>query len=662
MNMSFSVVIATLGRPDRLRRALEAVNACDPAPLEVIVVDGDDAGSARPVVEAFGGAIRWMVSERGSSVQRNRGIDACTGDVVVFFDDDARPEPDVFAHLSRAYVDPNVVGATGFVDEPGFGRTGGKQSALRRLLFRGPEGRFTSFGYPRHLTRVDREIDVEFMQGCFLTARRPEAASVRFDEQLPGYALAEDEDFSYRLSRLGRIRYLPQAVVHHDNAGFGSRDHRAFGRLVMVNRTYLLRKNFPLTPTVRLQFGLLFLVFVAHRIVNREWAGVRGLVEGAWQAWRTRPVVDPGRPPRVAFVTSHALLGGAETYLEILLHELGPEWRAGVVVLQEGPSAARLPDPVMMPTSASRVAMARSALRLRLALRRMQPDVVHANGVKAAAVAAAALVGTRIPLVWVKHDFSWDRRLAPVLARRCAEVVGVSEAVLGAVPPGVPTSVVPPGMDPPAVDRGAARAAVEALMGPPCATVVALVGRFHSVKGHVELLAALPDLLARRPEARVLFLGAADSTEPEQEEVVRRAAAAAVADGTVVMAGHRSDAVTLVAGVDVLVVPSVVDARGFGLEGSPFAAIEAMAVGTPVVAYAAGGLPGLLGDCGALVPLGDRAALASTLADVLDDDARRARMAACGRARAAERHSAAAMADGLRAVYRRTAAAGRPVP
>lgn len=287
MSVSFSVVIATLGRPDDLRRALEAVRACDPAPSEVIVVDGDEAASARPVAEELGA--RWIGSERGLTRQRNRGVAECRGDVIAFFDDDARPEPDVFGRLRRAYEDPSVIGATGRVIEPDYGRLAWKQSRIRRLLFPGEEGRFTRFGYPRHLTRLDAEVDVEIMQGCFMTARRDAVVAVGFDEHLPGYGLAEDEDFAYRLSRRGRIRYLPDAVVHHDNTGFGTRDDRRFGRQVMVNRSYLFRKNFPQTPGTRLQFALLFLVFVAHRVVNREWRGVQGLIEGAWEAWR------PGR-------------------------------------------------------------------------------------------------------------------------------------------------------------------------------------------------------------------------------------------------------------------------------------------------------------------------------------------------------------------------------
>ena len=144
----------------------------------------------------------------------------------------------------------------------------------------------TAFGYPRRIQDVDRERDVEFMQGCFMTARTEVAARLRFDEALAGYALAEDEDFSYRLSQRGCVRYLPEAVVFHRQTGFASQDQRTFGRTVVVNRAYLFRKNFYRTPLARLQFALLVLLLIAHRLVNREWVGALGLVEGAVQAWR----------------------------------------------------------------------------------------------------------------------------------------------------------------------------------------------------------------------------------------------------------------------------------------------------------------------------------------------------------------------------------------
>ena len=292
--MRFSVVIPTMRREEILAGTLASLERCNPAPDEVIVVDSDDDGSSQPVVTAFDqavpAAVRYVQTTPSLTRQRNIGIDDASGDVVVFMDDDVGIEPDLFARLDEVYRDSAVVGATGRVVEPESKRRGGPASPLRRLLPGGGRaGTFTRYGYPRYLRDLDHPRDIEFMQGCFMTARRPAAAAVRFDEQLGGYALAEDEDFSFRLSRVGTLRYAPEIIIHHRKLGFGSQDARRFGRLVVVNRTYLFRKNFRRTPLARLQFGLLVALLVGHRLVNRDWSGARGLLEGSVQAWRARP-------------------------------------------------------------------------------------------------------------------------------------------------------------------------------------------------------------------------------------------------------------------------------------------------------------------------------------------------------------------------------------
>lgn len=288
---TISAVICTKGRPDVVEGALAALAACDPAPDEVLVVDGDDGATAAHAASRHGA--RYLNNEPGLTRQRNRAIDEVANDVIAFFDDDARPTRAVFAHLRRAYADTDVVGATGPVVEPGDHAIGGRASKLRRVVTGfGRPGTFTRAGYPRRFARFAVDTDVEFMQGAFLTVRREHAAAVRFDVALPGYGLAEDEDFSRRLSQRGRIRYLADAVVHHENLGFGDRDLRAFNRQLVVNRWHLYRKNFSTTPLSLVGFGWMLLVLIAHRAVNREWAGVRGLLDGIVA------VVRSPRPPQ----------------------------------------------------------------------------------------------------------------------------------------------------------------------------------------------------------------------------------------------------------------------------------------------------------------------------------------------------------------------------
>lgn len=279
-----SVIIATLGRPAPLQRALHSLADSDLPPHEVVVVDGDEARGAQAATVAAAAlapyVVRHLSSPKGLTRQRNAGIAAATGDVVLFLDDDARVGPDVLAAVAAAYDEPGVVGVTGKTVEPASNRVGGKTSRIRALLPGGArEGEFTRFGYPRRLLDEDRDRDVQFMAGCFMSARSAAARQTGFDEGLTGYALAEDEDFSYRLSQLGRVRYLGGAVVEHDNGGFHSRDRRAFGHQVVRNRRYLFRKNFRQTPLARAQFTMLMGVLVVHRLLNRDPQGALGIVE-----------------------------------------------------------------------------------------------------------------------------------------------------------------------------------------------------------------------------------------------------------------------------------------------------------------------------------------------------------------------------------------------
>jgi glycosyltransferase involved in cell wall biosynthesis len=348
-------------------------------------------------------------------------------------------------------------------------------------------------------------------------------------------------------------------------------------------------------------------------------------------------------PIPIAFVSSHARNGGAERYLATLLGQLGPDWVRTVICLEEGPLVARLRaagHPVeVVRTSGRWTSLLRSAWRLRRLIRRARPGLVHANGIKAALVCGLACVR---PIVWVKHDFSWDGRLANLVASRCRMVVGVSEAVTRTIQRRERVRVVPTGIAEPASGPGVRPEALD-----PGVPLAAVFGYLHPVKGQAELVEAVPAVLEHVPEARFLVVGDDDPSAGGYGASVRARAQELGLSDAVRFLGHREDAIELMRACDLVVVPTVARGEGFGLVG-----LEALAVGTPVVGYRAGALPEVVGDCGTLVPPGDRAALAEAIVRLLEDEALRSELARRGRERARERFSLARWSEAMAESYR----------
>jgi glycosyltransferase involved in cell wall biosynthesis len=108
------------------------------------------------------------------------------------------------------------------------------------------------------------------------------------------------------------------------------------------------------------------------------------------------------------------------------------------------------------------------------------------------------------------------------------------------------------------------------------------------------------------------------------------------------------------AAADVFVIPSLQD-------NLPNTVLEAMACGTPVVGFDAGGIPDMVrpGETGSVVPTGDVRALREALVHVLDDDDARAHMAARCRATAEAEYAPAVQARRYLDLYETVAALRR---
>jgi glycosyltransferase involved in cell wall biosynthesis len=154
--------------------------------------------------------------------------------------------------------------------------------------------------------------------------------------------------------------------------------------------------------------------------------------------------------------------------------------------------------------------------------------------------------------------------------------------------------------------------------------VFGFVGRLVPIKDPETLLRAFALVREQVPTARLHFVG-----DGELKDTVRTLAAALGFADAVELLGWRKDLRGVYDGIDVLVLSS-------RSEGTPFALVEAMAAGRPVVATDVGGVADILVDgvTGILVTPRDPPALAAAMTRLALDPVLRSRLGAAARARA----------------------------
>ena len=366
----------------------------------------------------------------------------------------------------------------------------------------------------------------------------------------------------------------------------------------------------------------------------------------------------------VLLVASAAQGGIARHVVSLLegLHDDG--YQVAVAGDPEGPIAEAAADrkvpfyeiPISPGAGPSRAALA--ALQLAGAANALPAQVLHTHSFSAGLTGALAVPLARSTrLVATVHNYppggdgmraarSRDRWAVRLLLRHASRLITVSDALrrdLLAVRPDLAqrTLTISNGVDIRSEPAESAKQTRPSLGVSSETPLVGMIARLAPQKGIEPFIQAAKQVLRHCPHAHFVLAG--DGPLNERAHALRRELDLS---DRLHLIGEVESARDLISSLDLLVVASI-------SEGSSVVAMEAMALGKPVVATSAGGVPEVVadGETGLLVTPGDATALSTAICTLLNDRQRAGEMGERGRRRAAERFDVRNMVEQTQKVY-----------
>lgn len=175
--------------------------------------------------------------------------------------------------------------------------------------------------------------------------------------------------------------------------------------------------------------------------------------------------------------------------------------------------------------------------------------------------------------------------------------------------------------------------------------LIGLIGEIATRKGHKYLIQALPKIIERVPNAKIVFVGRFGRKQPHVRKLRKFILNNGLA-GRVKWLGRKSNVAEYLTAFDITVMPSIEEPLGL-------VAIESLMAGTPVVASATGGLVEIVqpNKNGLLVPPCDSTALADAVIKLAVDSELRNRLGSQGRQSVRDKFAPQTLIDQVEEVY-----------
>ena len=194
-----SVIVCTYNGSRTIRDCLDALLRVEYSNFEVIVVDDGSTDAAPEIACKY--PVRLISTEnRGLSSARNAGLEAATGEIVAYLDDDAYPDPHWLTYLAASFIHTTHA-AVGGPNIPPAG-----DGPIADCVTNAPGG-------PVHVLLSDQEA--EHIPGCNMAFRKAALRAIGgFD---PQFRIAGDDvDVCWRLQKQGwTVGFNAAAVVWH---------------------------------------------------------------------------------------------------------------------------------------------------------------------------------------------------------------------------------------------------------------------------------------------------------------------------------------------------------------------------------------------------------------------------------------------------------------
>jgi glycosyltransferase involved in cell wall biosynthesis len=304
--MKITTIVPTYRRPKDLARCLESLKQQTRSVDELLIVVRDTDAESWLFLETFDHSTLPLqalkVAVPGVVEAMNIGLDAASGEIVSFTDDDAAPHPDWLERIEAYFMSDNRIGGVGGRDWLYCG------AKLQELGERQVVGQVQWFGrvIGNHHLGVGTPRQVDVLKGVNMSFRRSAITSLRFDKRMRGTGAQVHFElaFTLTLKRAGwQIIYDPMIAVDHYPAQRFDEDRRnQFNKIALMNNVH--NETLALLEYLSLPRQFIFLLW-ALLAGNRDARGIlqwlrffpsegrlagyklHACLLGRWQGWQT---------------------------------------------------------------------------------------------------------------------------------------------------------------------------------------------------------------------------------------------------------------------------------------------------------------------------------------------------------------------------------------